>query len=171
MIHLKNLRLWALKRSLWVFHVNSGSCNGCDIEIVDALTPRYDVERFGIRLVGSPRHADVLLITGPITSKNLPRILRIYEQVPEPKFVMVIGSCAASAGLFRGSYNILSGIDSVLPVDVYVIGCPVRPEAIIDGFIKIIEKIERVERGEDRGKPIVIGEHLPTPMIKVKAER
>lgn len=140
---LSKLKKWAMKRSIWVFHMNTGSCNGCDIEILDLFTPRYDVERFGIKIVGSPRHADVLVVTGPITKKSLPRVKRVYDQMPEPKFVVVVGTCGATGGLFQGSYNTLGSVDKLLPVDAYVIGCPAKPEAIIDAFVKLIEKIGR----------------------------
>ncbi|MBA7711668.1 Formate hydrogenlyase subunit 7 [subsurface metagenome] len=90
--------LTAFKRALWVYHLNTGSCNGCDIEILAVLTPRYDVERFGIMLVGSPRHADVLLVTGPVGRQMVPKLKRIYEQTPDPKVVMVIGSCGLEGG-------------------------------------------------------------------------
>jgi membrane-bound hydrogenase subunit mbhJ len=135
----------SLKRSLWVFHVNSGSCNGCDIEIIAALTPRYDVERFGIKLVGTPRHADVLLITGPVTKQMKEEVLRVYAQTPDPKVVMVIGNCGSTGGVFYESYNIDGPVDKLFPVDVYVIGCPPRPEAIIEGVVKAWKKLESLE--------------------------
>jgi len=93
------------ERSLWVFHLNTGSCNGCDIEIVAGLTPRYDLERFGIKLVGSPKHADVLLVTGPVTGRMLDRVKRVYEQTPDPKAVITVGTCGTSGGVFYNSYN------------------------------------------------------------------
>lgn len=133
---------WARKRSPWVLHFNTGSCNGCDIEVVASYTPRYDLERFGILQKGSPRHADVLAVTGPVTRQAKDRLIRIYEQIPSPKYVIAIGSCAISGAPFIGSYNIYGGIDKVLPVDVYVSGCPPKPEAIIHGLLKIIEKPE-----------------------------
>ncbi len=133
-----------LDRSLWVFHLNTGSCNGCDIEIVALLTPRYDVERFGIKLVGSPKHADVLLITGPVNRKMLPRLKLIYEQTPDPKAVIVVGTCGTSGGVFYDSYNIVGPADQHIPVDVYVPGCPIRPEAIINGVLKAWLKLERL---------------------------
>jgi len=133
-----------LDRSLWVFHLNTGSCNGCDIEIVALLTPRYDVERFGIKLVGSPKHADVLLVTGPVNRKMLPRLKLIYEQTPDPKAVIVVGTCGTSGGVFYDSYNIVGPVDKHIPVDVYVPGCPIRPEAIINGVLKAWLKLERV---------------------------
>ena len=135
----ERLTRWAGKRSPWVLHVNTGSCNGCDIEIIDALTPRFDVERFGITLVDTPRHADVLLVTGPVTRQMAPRLKRLYEQTPNPKHVIAVGTCATSGGVFHGHYNTLGGVDSVIPVDMYVPGCPVSPEALIDAIYKLLE--------------------------------
>jgi NADH-quinone oxidoreductase B subunit len=132
---LDKVRTWARINSPWLIHYNSGSCNGCDIEIIATLTPRYDVERFGITLQGSPRHADVLICTGPVTRQSKDRLRLIYEQMPEPKFVIAVGSCAISGGAFQGCYNVIGHIDVVIPVDVYVPGCPPRPEAIIDGVV------------------------------------
>lgn len=137
---------WARINSPWVIHFNSGSCNGCDIEILATLTPRYDVERFGIKLRGSPRHADVLVCTGPVTRQARDRFLRIYEQMPEPKFVVVVGSCGISGGVFQGCYNVVGHIDEVLPVDAFIPGCPPRPEAIIDGIVKLLTHIKNGTR-------------------------
>ncbi len=134
-----------LKKSLWVFHVNSGSCNGCDIEIIAALTPRYDAERFGIKLVGTPRHADVLLMTGPVTRQMEEKVKRIYDQTPDPKVVMSIGNCGNTSGVFYESYNLKGPLDKIVPVDVYVQGCPPRPEAIIEGVAKAWVKLEGLE--------------------------
>lgn len=133
-----------LDRSLWVFHLNASSCNGCDIEIVALLTPKYDVERFGIKLVGSPKHADVLLITGPVNRKMLPKLKLIYQQTPDPKAVIVVGTCGTSGGVFYDSYNLVGPIDKHIPVDIYVPGCPIRPEAVIDGVLKAWLKLERI---------------------------
>ncbi|HJJ35788.1 MAG TPA: NADH-quinone oxidoreductase subunit B family protein [Methanocorpusculum sp.] len=135
----------ALNKSLWVFHFNAGSCNGCDIEIVATLTPRYDPERFGVKLVGSPRHADVLLVTGPVTVQMADRLRRVYEQMPSPKVVMAVGTCAQSGGVFFDSYNLAGPVDQIIPVDVYVPGCAPRPEAIINGVVTAIAKLERLE--------------------------
>ena len=140
---------WVLTRSPWLIHFNTGGCNGCDIELVAALTPRFDVERFGILLEGSPRHADILAVTGPITRQVKDRLLRIYEQMPEPKYVIAIGACAVSGAPFRDCYNVHGGINSVLPVDAYIPGCPPKPEAIIDGIAKLIQ---RIRKGELHGK-------------------
>ena len=120
----------------------TGACNACDIEVIAALTPRFDVERFGILLKGSPRHADVLVVTGAVSRHVAPRLKRIYEQMPHPKFVMAVGTCACSGGVYWGCYNVLGGIDKVIPVDVYVPGCPVRPEAVIQGVAKLLAKIQ-----------------------------
>jgi NADH-quinone oxidoreductase B subunit len=122
---------WARRRSPWILHYNSGGCNGCDIELVDLLTPRYDIERLGMIKVESPRHADILLCTGPVTRQSRDRLLRIYEQMAEPKWVVALGACGCSGGIFRGAYNVLGGVDQVLPVAMYVPGCPSRPEAVI----------------------------------------
>jgi NADH-quinone oxidoreductase B subunit len=140
---MDGIKSWARINSPWAIHYNSGSCNGCDIEILATLTPRYDVERFGIKLQGSPRHADVLICTGPVTLQSRDRLKRIYDQMPEPKFVVAVGSCAISGGVFQGCYNIVGSIGDVLPVDVYVPGCPPRPEAIINGVVQLLESLKK----------------------------
>ena len=139
---LEKLELWGRVNSPWAIHFNSGSCNGCDIEIVATLTPRYDVERLGIKLQGSPRHADVLICTGPTTLQTRDRLARVYEQMPEPKFVIAVGSCSISGGVFQGCYNVLGDIGQVIPVDIYVPGCPPRPEAIIYGVAQLLAKLK-----------------------------
>ncbi len=144
---LEKIKLWARLNSPWVLHYNSGSCNGCDIEIVATLTPRYDLERFGVTLQGSPRHADVLLCTGPVTLQSRDRLRRIYEQMPDPKFVVAIGSCATSGGAFQGCYNVVGHIDEVIPVNAYIPGCPPRPEAIVDGVVKLLQSLQAPARG------------------------
>jgi len=121
--------------------VNTGACNNCDIEILDCLTPRFDIERFGIVLVGSIRHADVLLISGPVTKNTLPRLIRLYEQAPKPIKVIVVGACGCSCGIFRDGYNIVGPVDKYLPVDAYVPGCPPKPEAIIAGVVKVLNTL------------------------------
>jgi NADH-quinone oxidoreductase B subunit len=153
---LDKVRDWARINSPWAIHYNSGSCNGCDIELLATLTPRYDLERLGIKLQGSPRHADVLICTGPVTLQSRERLRRIYDQMPEPKFVIAVGTCAISGGVFQGCYNVIGHIDEVVPVDVYVPGCPPRPEAIIDGVVKLLAKLQ----GKD-----VIEEPEPAPAV------
>jgi NADH-quinone oxidoreductase B subunit len=132
------LTAWARKRSIWVFHVNASSCNGCDIEILAALTPRYDAERLGVELVPSPRHADVLLVTGTLNPLMRDRLKTIYEQMPEPRHVVAIGACALGGGVMKECYNAGHGIDTAIPVDLYIPGCPPRPEAIIYGILKLV---------------------------------
>ena len=139
---------WARVNSPWAIHFNSGSCNGCDIEILATLTPRYDIERFGVKLRGSPRHADVLICTGPVTRQARERLLRTYEQMPDPKFVVAVGSCGISGGVFQGCYNIVGHINEVLPVDAFIPGCPPRPEAIIDGIVKLLTHLQNGTRPE-----------------------
>jgi NADH-quinone oxidoreductase B subunit len=132
---------WAQKNSIWVINFNTGGCNGCDIEILDLLTPRYDIERLGILAEASPRHADVLLCTGPVTRQARSGLWQIYSQMPSPKWVVAIGSCSNTGGVFLGSETVSGGVDSVLPVDMYIPGCPCRPEAIIEGLLNLIEGI------------------------------
>lgn len=134
------LALKALGRSPWIIHFNTGACNGCDIEVLAALTPHYDPERFGVLLAHSPRHADILVVTGALTKKAAIRLKRIYEQMPEPKYVVAVGACAISGHAFRHSYSVLGGVDKVIPVDVYVPGCPPRPEKILEGILKVVMK-------------------------------
>ncbi|HEX2694614.1 MAG TPA: NADH-quinone oxidoreductase subunit B family protein [Acidobacteriota bacterium] len=138
---LNRLVRWARIKSPWILHLNSGACNACDIEIVAALTPRFDVERLGVLLKATPRHADVIVCTGPVTRQIKDRIVRIYEQVPDPKFVVAVGACAMSGCVYRGAYNVEGGIDQVIPVDAYVPGCPARPDAILDGVVKLLGKL------------------------------
>jgi NADH-quinone oxidoreductase B subunit len=139
---LSKLQSWARRKSPWIIHFNTGACNACDIEIVAALTPRFDVERLGVLIKGTPRHADVLVCSGPLTKNVRARLVRIYEQMAEPKFVVAVGSCACSGGIFDGCYNIDGGIDQAIPVSAYIPGCPVRPEAIIDGVVKLLSTLE-----------------------------
>jgi Ni,Fe-hydrogenase III small subunit len=127
-------------RSPWLYRINAGSCNGCDVELATtALIPRYDVERLGCQYCGSPRHADIVLITGPLTARVKDAVLRIYEEVPEPKVTVAVGVCPISGGIFRESYSVLAPIDQYIPIDVNVPGCPPRPQAAIAGVAKAIE--------------------------------
>jgi membrane-bound hydrogenase subunit mbhJ len=132
---------WSKKRlakSLWVFHVSASPCNNCDIEILDLLTPRYDVERFGVKLVGSIRHADVILLSGVINQKVAPMVKRLYEQAPKPIFVVGVGTCPTSGCCFKDSYNIVPRREDVIPIDVYIPGCPPKPEAMIEALAKLM---------------------------------
>jgi Ni,Fe-hydrogenase III small subunit len=129
------------RKSPWLLHFNTGGCNGCDIELLAALTPRYDLERFGIQLRGSPRHADILVVTGPVTMQTKDRLIRIYEQMPEPKTVVAIGSCPTSCCAFYDCYDILGPLNKFIHVDAYVPGCPPKPEAIIFGILKAVQKV------------------------------
>ena len=138
---LNKLTRWSRIKSPWILHLNSGACNACDIEIVAALTPRFDVERFGVLLKATPRHADVIVASGPVTRQMRERIIRIYEQTPTPKFVIAVGACAMSGCVYRGAYNVMGGLDQVIPVNMYVPGCPARPDAIVDGVVKLLGKL------------------------------
>jgi len=137
---------WARGRSLWVLLLNTGACNACDIEVLAALTPRYDVERFGVLLKGSPRHADILVVTGAVSRQIKDRLVRVYEQMPEPKFVAAVGTCAISGGVYDKCYNVYGGVDKILPVHAYVSGCPVKPEAVLKAINALAEKVMRGER-------------------------
>ncbi len=139
----KKLVKWARIKSPWVLHFNSGACNACDIEILASLMPHYDLERFGVLLKATPRHADVLICSGPVTLQTAARLKKIYAQMAEPKFVVAVGTCACSGGAFRGCYNVLEGVDQAIPVSAYIPGCPVKPEAIIDGVAKLLAKLEQ----------------------------
>ncbi len=132
----KQLMCAARRKSPWLFHMNSGSCNGCDIEIIAALSPRYDAEQLGVLLQGSPRHADILVVTGPVTNKAVNAVKTVYGQVCGPKAVVAIGSCPATTNVFIDSRTLDGPLDKHLPVDVYVPGCPPRPDAIIAGVVK-----------------------------------
>jgi len=142
----------SITKSPWIIHYDGSSCNGCDIEVLACLTPMYDLERFGIINTGNPKHADVFLVTGAVNEQNISVIKQIYDQMPNPKVVVAVGVCASSGGIFRDCYNIIGGVDKVIPVDVYVPGCAARPEAIIDGVVKglgvLAEKQVAVARGE-----------------------
>lgn len=138
-------------KSPWILHYDASSCNGCDIEVLACLTPLYDVERFGIINTGDPKQADILLITGAVNDQNKSVVKQLYDQMPEPKVVVAVGICACSGGVFRDCYNIIGGVDNVIPVDVYVPGCAARPESIIDGVVKglgvLEEKLSKMKEG------------------------
>jgi len=131
------------KKSAWLVHLDTAGCNGCDIELLACLTPRYDVERFGIVEKGNPRHADIFLITGAVNAKMAEPLKKIYDQIPEPKVVVGVGACAISTGVFNGSYNIVGPVEKIVPVDVYVLGCPPKPEAIMNGIVQALDLWEK----------------------------
>ncbi len=163
---LKNACRKALPKSIWVYHANTGSCNGCDIEIINVLTPYYDVERFGIKLVGSPRHADALLVAGPMTRQIAPAFQRLYDAVPNPKLVFAVGSCACGGNVWFDTYNILGGTDKVVPVTCYIPGCPPRPEAIIYGVAQalgLVPKRVAPERHAHQWPPAGLEQEPPLP--------
>lgn len=131
-----------LKRSLHVRQLDAGSCNGCDWEIQALLNPIYDIQRLGIDIVASPRHADLLLVTGSVTRNLEEALLMSYEAMPEPRLVVAVGACACGGGVLQGSYATAGGLRQVLPVDVSIPGCPPRPQALIHGLMVALDKLE-----------------------------
>ena len=131
-----------VSKSPWLLHYDASSCNGCDIEVLDCLTPKYDIERFGIINVGDPFQADILLITGGVNSQTESVVKQLYSQMAEPKVVVAVGICACTGGVFKECYNISGGIDTVVPVDVYVPGCAARPQAITDGVVRALSILD-----------------------------
>jgi Ni,Fe-hydrogenase III small subunit len=127
-----------IKKSPWICNYDVGGCNGCILEIYALLTPRYDIERFGCLLKASARHADILLVSGIVNRQNKERLKTIYNQMAKNKKVIAIGSCAISGGPFKSSYNFVGPTDKIIPVDMYIPGCPPRPEAIINGLLKLL---------------------------------
>jgi ech hydrogenase subunit C len=139
-----------MTKSPWIVHVNCNSCNGCDIELLACLTPLYDAERFGVINIGSPKQADVMVVTGSVNHKNISVIQNIYDQMPEPKAVVAIGACASTGGIFHDCYNVIGGVDKVVPVDVYVPGCCPKPESILDGIVQVAIKLEEKRKNRDK---------------------
>lgn len=146
-------RAWGISKSPWVYHIATGTCNNCDIELLDCLTPRFDLERFGIKLVGSPRHADVLMVTGMMNRKCLPRFLEVCSQVPKPYVIVALGACGANKGIFHDSYNTVGPVERVVrevmkedTIVVNVPGCPPKPEAIILGVVKGLKLLREGRR-------------------------
>jgi ech hydrogenase subunit C len=140
------------KRSPWLLHFDAGACNGCDIELLACLTPIYDVERFGVVNIGNPKHADILVVTGTCNRRNARVLRNLYDQMPAPKVVVAVGACALSGGIFHGCYNVLGGVDAVVPVDVYVPGCAPRPEAIIEGVVRSLDKLDKPRSAPGEGR-------------------
>ena len=148
MFYLKKHR----KKSPWILHYNAGSCNGCDIEILATLSPKYDLERFGVINTGNPKQSDILLVTGPVTKRSRERLVELYTQMAEPKIVVAVGSCSCTGGVFRDMYNVENGVDRYIPVDVYIPGCATTPELIIDGIVKGLEILEK--KSKEIEKPL-----------------
>lgn len=132
-----------LGRSLSIRELDAGSCNGCELEIHALNNAYYDVERFGIRFVASPRHADVLLVTGPVTRNMREALQRTYEATPNPKWVVAVGDCATNGGCFAGSYAVVGGVSEVIPVDLHVPGCPPTPSDILSGLLALLDKADQ----------------------------
>ncbi len=146
-------------RSVWVFHVDASACNGCDIEILDVLTPFYDVERFGVKLVPTPRQADALLVSGSVNRQAVIGLKRVYEAMPpKPRIVVAVGACAISGGIFYDSLAVYGGVDKILPVHMYIPGCPPRPEAILFGLGQLLGLVNRKTR------PVI--KHVDYPLKK-----
>ena len=173
--HLKNI-----KRSFSVYRIDCGSCNGCEIEIFAAITPMWDPERFGFKLVANPRHADILVCTGPVTRQMYYPLLRAYEAAPDPKIVVALGACGSTGGIFHDAYSVWSGIDKIVPVDVYIPGCPPHPASIIYGLgmaLGIIDqKLQKKSYEQDSTLPppvknSVIGDILFERDLQAEAKR
>ena len=131
-----------VKKSPWVCVFDGGGCLGCNLELKVLITPRYDIERFGCLLRPSGRHADILLVTGTVTGQGRKRLRKVYEQMAPDRKVIAVGSCAITGGVFHNSYNVTPGVEKTIPVDIYVPGCPPRPEAIIDALLKAIKRLK-----------------------------
>lgn len=149
---MKSLFNKLVAKSPWILHYNCNSCNGCDIELLACLTPLYDAERFGVVNIGSPKQADILVVTGSVNYKNQEVLKNIYEQMPEPKVVVAVGACASTGGIFHSCYNVLGGLDKIIPVDVYVPGCCPKPETILEGILKAADVLERKTEMGNRGE-------------------
>ena len=139
-----------LGRTLAIREVDAGSCNGCELEIHATSNVLYDLERFGIRFVASPRHADVLLVTGPVTTNMRVALERTYQAMPHPKWVVAVGDCTADGGIFAGSYACVGGAAAVLPVDLHIRGCPPSPTVLLQGLLALLEQVEHGTNGEVR---------------------
>ena len=169
-----------IKRSFSVYRIDCGSCNGCEIEIFASITPMWDPERFGFKLVANPRHADILVCTGPVTRQMYYPLLRAYEAAPDPKIVVALGACGSTGGIFHDAYSVWSGIDKILPVDVYIPGCPPHPASIIYGLgmaLGIIDqKLQKKSYEQDSTLPppvksSVIGDILFERDLQAEAKR
>lgn len=141
----------AMAKSPWIVHVNCNSCNGCDIELLACLTPLYDAERFGVINIGSPKQADIMVVTGSVNSKNVDMLKNVYNQMADPKAVVAVGACGTTGGIFHDCYNVIGGVDNIVPVDVNVPGCCPRPEAIMDGILQAAGILEEKRKNNVKG--------------------
>ena len=139
--HLDNAARLRVGRSLSIREVDAGSCNGCELEIHALNNPFYDLERFGLKFVASPRHADVLMVTGPVTQNMREALERTYTATPDPKWVVAVGDCAFDGGLFAGSYAVAGGVDAAVPVDLHIRGCPPSPVQLLQGLLALLERV------------------------------
>ena len=130
-----------LGRSLSIRQIDAGSCNGCELEIHALNNPYYDLERLGLKFVASPRHADVLLVTGPVTQNMAEALQRTYQATPDPKWVVAVGDCAFDGGSFRGGYAVLGGVGDAVPVDLHIRGCPPSPTQLLEGLVALLDKV------------------------------
>ena len=142
------LKSHSRKKAIHLMLVYTGGCNGCDIEIMALLGPKYDAERFGVKLTASPKHADIVLITGPVTTQCRERMINVLSQVPEPKVIVSVGSCPASGNVFKDSYSVDGPLDKWTKVDVSVAGCSPKPEAILKGILEAVEILNKRRREE-----------------------
>lgn len=138
------------KKSPWILHYNTGGCNGCDIEILATLSPKYDIERFGALNRGNPKQSDILLVTGPVTKNCKDVLRRLYLEMPEPKVVVAMGACGHGGGVFRHLYNVENGVDNIIPVDVWIPGCSPNPRALIDGLLEAVAIWEKKTKEKEK---------------------
>lgn len=161
--------LKTIGRSFSVYRIDCGSCNGCEIETFAAITPMWDPERFGFKLVSNPRHADILLCSGPVTRQMYYPLLRAYEATPDPKLVVALGACGASGGIFYDCYSVLSGIDKIIPVDVYIPGCPPHPASIIYGLTSALglidQKLQKISFEKEENMPLLLEDSVIGDML------
>ena len=144
-------------RALAIREVDAGSCNGCEIEITGLTSPVYDMERFGLHFVASPRHADMLLVTGPVTRNMEVPLRKTWEATPNPKLVVAVGDCAQTCGVFRGAYGVVGPVQAVIPVDAFVLGCPPEPQDILGGILRALDRMAGGRRGEADVLPVPDG--------------
>ena len=172
---MKTALLKNIQRSAYVYRVDCGGCNGCEIEIFSSITPVFDAERFGIKVVASPRHADILLFTGAVTRAMRMPALRAYEAAPDPKIVVSYGACGCTGGIFHDLYSVWGGTDNIVPVDVYIPGCPPTPAATIHGFAVALGLLEQKLKAETHVEAAGETAALPHPDIpyalRVRLER